>query len=76
VDGVKDKAGAILRTLSAEQAGELIRDGVATGGMQAKLEAALSALGKRVPEIVIAPGSYNNVLANLTSSADIGTRIC
>jgi acetylglutamate kinase len=75
VDGVKDSAGTILHTLSGEQARELIGSGVATGGMQAKLEAALSALGKRVPEVVIAPGSYKKVLFKLTQGAEIGTKL-
>jgi acetylglutamate kinase len=75
VDGVRDGAGRILRTLSADGAQELIRSGVATGGMQAKLEAALGALGECVREIVIAPGSYKNILASLTAGAEIGTYI-
>lgn len=75
VDGVRDSAGEILKTLSAEGARELIRTGVATGGMQAKLEAALVALENRVCEITIAPGSYANVLLSLTNGSGIGTHI-
>ena len=76
VDGVRDGAGETLPSLSAAQARELIRIGTATGGMQAKLEAALEALENRVPEIVIATGSYKQLLTKLTNGSRIGTRIC
>jgi len=76
VDGVRDGSGRILPALSAAEARELIAAGTATGGMQAKLEAALAALRNDVPEIVIAPGSYNGVLASLTNGDRIGTNIC
>lgn len=75
VDGVRNGAGETLPTLSAAAARELIRGGVASGGMQAKLEAALSALGKCVPEIVIAPGSYKDIVLCLTNNEKIGTSI-
>jgi len=75
VDGVRDASGKTLRNLSASQARELIRSGVATGGMQAKLEAALSALANGVPEIVIAPGSYEKIVQMITTRSEIGTYI-
>ncbi|HUA83068.1 MAG TPA: acetylglutamate kinase [Bryobacteraceae bacterium] len=75
VDGVRNGAGETLGALSAAQARELIRVGAATGGMQAKLEAALVAIENRVPEIVIAPGSYSRALPYLTNGGQIGTLI-
>jgi len=76
VDGVRDADGKVFGSLSSQGAQDLIRSGTATGGMQAKLEAAVLALGEGVREIVIAPGSYNQVLNSLISGCKIGTHIC
>lgn len=76
VDGVKDGAGAIVPVLTADDCTSLIRDGVATGGMQAKLNASTDALRNGIQEVVIAPGSVAGVLAALLSdSGGPGTRI-
>jgi acetylglutamate kinase len=75
VDGVKGSQGQVLESLSAEQAGGLIQAGVATGGMQAKLEAAVSALRTGVGEIVIAPGARAHAVEDILSGKQIGTRI-
>jgi acetylglutamate kinase len=75
VDGVKDSDGKILETLSSANARQLIADGVATGGMQAKLEAATSALRAGVAEIVIAPGARAGILAEILAGKRVGTRI-
>lgn len=61
VDGVRDGAGEIVATLTAQQALKLIEDGVATGGMQAKLEAAVLGLNQGIAEIYIAPGARSGV---------------
>jgi acetylglutamate kinase len=53
----------------------LITDGVATGGMQAKLDAALSALESGVGQVRIAPGAAPDVLARLLAGDEVGTRI-
>lgn len=71
VDGVKDAAGNVLESLTAAKAANLIETGVATGGMQAKLEAAVSALRAGIKEIVIAPGVFYKFFTN----RDMGTRI-
>jgi acetylglutamate kinase len=71
VDGVKDAAGNVLESLTAAEAANLIDTGVATGGMQAKLEAAVSALRAGIKEIVIAPGVFYKFFIN----SDMGTRI-
>jgi len=75
VDGVKGADGQVLATLTVKAAVELIQTGVATGGMQAKLEAAVSALGKGVGEIVIAPGARAGVVAEILAGTQIGTRV-
>lgn len=75
VDGVKGAAGGVLESLTAIEAAILIEAGVATGGMQAKLEAAVSALRTGVGEIVIAPGARAGVVAEILSGAQIGTRV-
>ena len=79
VDGVKGAEGKVLESLTAKEAASLIQSGVATGGMQAKLDAAVSALRTGVGEIVIAPGARANALADILSGnlagKQIGTRI-
>jgi acetylglutamate kinase len=75
VDGVKDSDGEVLRSITAAEAASLIARGVATGGMQAKLEAAVSALETGVREIIIAPGAKAGIIYNLFTVNDIGTRI-
>jgi len=74
VDGVKDSSGQVIPTLSLEQSRLLITDGVATGGMQAKLNAAGEALLGGVGEVVIAPGSAPKIVERLLSGEAIGTR--
>jgi len=44
VEGVLDGAGCVRPVLTVAESRRLIADGVATGGMQAKLNAALAAL--------------------------------
>src|SRR5713101_7800476 len=61
VEGVRDGTGQTRESLTAAEARGLIRDGVATGGMQAKLEAALVALQRTVGEVLIAPGAHPGI---------------
>jgi len=75
VEGVRDKDGAICPTLTCDQARMLIRDGVATGGMQAKLEAAMDAVGKGVGQVLIAPGALLGVVGRLLGGEAVGTRL-
>jgi acetylglutamate kinase len=75
IAGVLDAAGQVQPVLTAEQCGRLIGDGVATGGMQAKLNAAGAALAQGVAEIHIAPGNSLGVLARLFDGQPVGTRI-
>ncbi len=71
VDGVRDGAGLVRPVLNAAECERLIADGIATGGMQAKLQAALAALRGGVEQVVIAPGAAPDVL----STSGIGTQI-
>ena len=75
VQGVLDAARAVRPLLTARESRQLIADGVATGGMQAKLDAAISALEGGVGSVRIAPGASAGVLARLLAGEAIGTRI-
>ncbi len=74
VEGVRD-GGGVIRELTPARARRLIRDGIATGGMQAKLEAALDALSRGVREVAIAPGAAPRVLERLLDGEALGTHI-
>jgi acetylglutamate kinase len=75
VPGVKDSSGVVLHELSVNQSRQLIADGVAHGGMQAKLEAAESALKQGIPEVDIASGREPGVCRRLLSTEAVGTRL-
>jgi acetylglutamate kinase len=75
VEGVRDGSGQTRDTLTSSQALDLIREGVATGGMQAKLEAALLALERGVEQVIIAPGARPGIVPALLDGQSIGTRL-
>ena len=75
VEGVRDGNGAIFRELTCEQARSLIREGVATGGMQAKLEAAIDALDQGISQVLIAPGALQGVVGRVLGGEAVGTRL-
>jgi acetylglutamate kinase len=75
VDGVRDGSGTTREVLTAADARGLIDEGVATGGMQAKLEAAMLALHTGVEEVLIAPGAKPGVVGLLLSGSRTGTRL-
>ena len=75
VEGVLDGAGRVRPVLTAAEGRQLIADGVATGGMQAKLEAALAALAGGVEQVRIAPGAAEGVLERVLAGGGIGTRM-
>ena len=75
VEGVRDANGSICATLTCEQARSLVREGVATGGMQAKLEAAMDALHQGVSQVLIAPGALAGVVAAVLAGKTVGTRL-
>ena len=75
VDGVLDGAKNLRAALSVSESRELIDSGAATGGMRAKLEAAMAALGGGVERVRIAPGAAENALARALAGEAIGTRM-
>ena len=75
VEGVLDGERRIRRVLTAAESRELIASGVATGGMQAKLNAALDALAGGVARVRIAPGAAPDVLARVLGGEEIGTEM-
>jgi acetylglutamate kinase len=75
VDGVLDSEKRVRPVLTAEESEGLIADGVATGGMQAKLNAAMAALRGGVGEVRIAPGAGESVLKRVLQGEAVGTRL-
>lgn len=75
IAGVLDASGQVQAVLTAEDCRRLIAGGIATGGMQAKLNAAGAALEEGVQEIEIAPGASPAVLARLLDGEPAGTKI-
>jgi len=75
VDGVLDGAKQLLRQLTIADCERLISDGVATGGMEAKLNAARSALRQGVGQVRIAPGAAPDALSRLLAGEPLGTRL-
>ena len=75
VAGVMDASKTVIPMLTRSASQDLISSGVATGGMQAKLEAAHLALDSGLPEVCIAPGAEPGVLARLLNGEPAGTRL-
>jgi acetylglutamate kinase len=75
VDGVRLGDGAIAERLTPPEIDTLIETGVATGGMQAKLEAAKWAVQSGVGEVIIASGHASGVIARVGAGDHTGTRI-
>jgi acetylglutamate kinase len=75
VDGVRDASGRVRTSLTVSDAQALISEGAATGGMQAKLEAAISAIGGHAGEAIIAPGAHPGILREMLEGAARGTRL-
>lgn len=75
VEGVRDAAGDVRPVLTGAESRSLIAAGIATGGMQAKLNAALSALKAGVEQVRIAPGAAARVLARVLEGEEIGTKM-
>jgi acetylglutamate kinase len=75
VEGVLDGAKRVRPLLTAAESRSLIAEGIATGGMQAKLNAALSALDAGVEQVRIAPGAAESVLDRILAGEELGTRM-
>ena len=75
VEGVKGEDNVVYSTLNSDQCRRLIATGIATGGMQAKLESAIEALQTGTSEVVIAPGATPGIVAKLLAGEAAGTRL-
>ncbi|HYL76763.1 MAG TPA: acetylglutamate kinase [Bryobacteraceae bacterium] len=75
VEGVRGKENTVYSAIQADECRTLIENRVATGGMQAKLEAAIEALFAGVRDVVIAPGAVPGVIEKLLAGQAIGTRL-
>jgi acetylglutamate kinase len=75
VPGVMDASKSVRPVLTAADSRRLIADGIATGGMQAKLNAALAALDGGVGTVRIAPGAADRILPRILEGEQAGTRI-
>jgi acetylglutamate kinase len=75
VEGVRDETGQNRPQLTIAEALGLIASGAASGGMQAKIEAAVTALKHGVGQVRIAPGARAGILNDLLANAPMGTRL-
>ncbi len=75
VEGVLDGSKRVLPALTPAESRELIASGVAAGGMQAKLNAALAAIEGGVEQVRIAPGGVEDALERVLAGEEIGTRM-
>ena len=75
VDGVLDASGNAIPNLSAADALRLIDAGVARGGMQAKLNAAVSALQRGIHDVHIVRGSAESIVDRVLRGDMAGTRM-
>ncbi|MGD0201777.1 MAG: acetylglutamate kinase [Bryobacteraceae bacterium] len=75
VPGVLDGDHRLIPRLTAAEAQALIREGIATAGMQAKLSAAIDALKNGVRQIAVTAGAEPDGIARMLAGESIGTRI-
>jgi acetylglutamate kinase len=76
VEGVRDGAGTLLRSLAAQQARELIGERVIDGGMIPKVECGLDAIAGGVRKTHILDGRMEHaVLLEIFTDQGIGTEI-
>ncbi|MDQ6698948.1 MAG: acetylglutamate kinase [Acidobacteriota bacterium] len=75
VEGVLDGGGKAIRNLSAADAIGLIDAGIAKGGMQAKLNAAVSALQQGIHDVHIVRGSAESIVQRVLQGDVAGTRM-
>jgi acetylglutamate kinase len=76
VEGVKDRAGALIDTLSADVAADLVRDGTIAGGMIPKIECCLEAIRGGVKQAHVIDGRVRHaVLLEILTSRGVGTEI-
>lgn len=76
VCGVLDKAGELIRSISAAEAQTLFTDGTISGGMIPKVECCLHALSEGVERVTILDGREDNcLLLELLTDLGVGTQL-
>ncbi|ODR95927.1 acetylglutamate kinase [Methyloceanibacter stevinii] len=76
VDGVLDKDGALVRSMTTSEALNLIADGTITGGMIPKIESCIDVISEGVEAVVIINGKVpHSVLLELFTEHGAGTLI-
>ncbi|BAQ16241.1 acetylglutamate kinase [Methyloceanibacter caenitepidi] len=76
VDGVLDKDGALVRSMTTSEALDLIADGTITGGMIPKIESCIDVISEGVEAVVIINGKVpHSVLLELFTEHGAGTLI-
>lgn len=75
VGGVLDECGKTIPKLSARDAESLIAEGVAQGGMEAKLRAAISALAGGIESVSIVNGHEPDILAQTLEGVAAGSEL-
>jgi acetylglutamate kinase len=75
VPGVLDRNKAVVPLLTTGDCDDLISSGIATGGMQAKLNAATDAVAHGVREVHIVKGSEPDIVTRVFGNEEIGTRV-
>jgi len=76
VEGVRGAKGEILSALTPPEADALVKSGVASGGMIAKLRAACQAVSRGIPSVEIASGHRPRILrAILAGESGAGTAV-
>jgi acetylglutamate kinase len=75
VAGVMDAEKRIIPTLTIADCDRLIAAGVATGGMQAKLNAATEAVNNGVREVRIVKGSEADIVTRVFGGETVGTAV-
>lgn len=75
VPGVLDASKTLIPVLTVAGCKNLIDTGVATGGMQAKLNAATDAVTSGVGEVRIVRGSDENIVLRVFGGDEVGTKV-
>ncbi|HXN47062.1 MAG TPA: acetylglutamate kinase [Bryobacteraceae bacterium] len=75
VQGVMNAEREVIPELTASECDGLIAQGIATGGMQAKLHAASEAVRRGIGRVSIAPGAVSGVIRQALDNQSVGTSL-
>jgi acetylglutamate kinase len=75
VQGVIGAQREVIPELTAAECDRLIAQGIATGGMLAKLNAASDAVRRGVDQVLIAPGAVPGIIKQAMENQSVGTRL-